>query len=212
MVAASLVAAGLAIAVHAPPAAACSCAVAEGPELLGFADVAFTGTLEAVDGPADPTTSMDAIAYGFAIDTVYKGTTEAEAVVYSANNSASCGLEGLTVGAQYVVFATRIATEEEASFLPGSEVGALTSGLCSGTAELAAAGPPAFLGAGRPPAGEPAETPSGAEAAPATGADDGDGGGAPVVPIVLGVAAVGAIGAGAFALTRRRRPATDPTA
>jgi hypothetical protein len=207
LVAGSLVAAGLAIAVHAQPAAACSCAVAEGPELLGFADVAFTGTLEATDGPADPASSMDAIAYDFSVEAVYKGTAEADALVYSANNSASCGLEGLTVGARYLVFATRIATEEEASFLPGSEVGALTSGLCSGTAELTAEGPPAFLGSGRPPAGqpagEPAEAPTGGEAAPATGSP-GDDGGVPVVPIALGAVAVAAIGVGTFAWTRRR--------
>jgi hypothetical protein len=199
MIVTSVVAAGLALAVHAPPASACSCAVAEGPELLGFADVAFVGTLAEMDGPADPASSMDAIAYAFDVDTVYKGTADAQALVYSANNSASCGLEGLTVGARYVVFATRIATEEDASFLPGSQVGGLTSGLCSGTAEIGAEGPPAFLGGGRPPAGEPAESPAGEASSPSSGDD-----GAPVAPIAIGVAAVAGIGAAAFALTRRR--------
>jgi hypothetical protein len=205
MLVTSLAIGGLALAVHAPPASACSCAVAEGPELLGFADVAFTGTLDVVDGPADPLTSTEAVAYTFTVDTVYQGATESDTLVYSANNSASCGLEGLEVGARYLVFATTISTEEEASFLPGSEVGALTSGLCSGTAEVGAEGPPAFLGTGRPPAGEPAASP---DAAPLDDADD-DGGGVPAVPIALGVVAVAAIGVGALALTRRRGAATS---
>jgi hypothetical protein len=210
MLVTSLVVGGLALAVHAPPASACSCAVAEGPELLGFADVAFTGTLESMDGPADPLTSTEAVAYTFAVDAVYQGSTGPDVLVYSANNSASCGLEGMTVGARYVVFATTIATEEEASFLPGSQVGALTSGLCSGTAEVGAEGPPAFLGAGRPPAGAPAETPveeTPVEETPeASAGDDGDGGSGWILPVSLGAGAVVLVGVavGAFAFTRRR--------
>jgi hypothetical protein len=204
MLVTSLAVGGFAIAVHAPPASACSCLVTEGAEQFGFADVAFSGTLEEVDSPADPTTSLDAVSYGFSVDTVYKGSTDSEAVVYSANNSASCGLEGLVVGSRYVVYATVIRFDEEAAALPGSARGGLTSGLCSGTAEVDAEGVPAFLGAGRPPTdAPPANTPSAAD-------DDGTGW---IVPTVIGVGAVAVIGAGAFAFTRRgRRGAADPVA
>ena len=134
---------------------------------------------------------------------MYKGSTDSEAVVYSANNSASCGLEGLVVGSRYVVYATVIRSDEEAAALPGSARGGLTSGLCSGTAEVAGEGVPAFLGAGRPPTdAPPAETPSAA-------VEDDDGTGW-IVPAGVGVAAVALIGADAFAFTRRgRRGAAD---
>ncbi len=205
MLVASLAVGGLAIAVHAPPAFACSCAVMEGPEQLGFADVAFSGTLDAVDGPADPLTSLDAVVYGFSVDTVFKGSTDSEAVVFSANNSASCGLEGMVVGARYVVFANVIRTDDDAAALPGSARGGLTSGLCSGTAEVGADGVPAFLGAGRPPTD--AAPPSTPGAAPAD--DGGDGGAGWVLPTAIGVGAVAAIGLGALAFTRRRRPSLE---
>jgi hypothetical protein len=105
----------------------------------------------------------------------------------------------MTEGARYVVFATTIRTTEEASALPGSEVGGLTSGLCSGTAELGPDGPPVFLGAGRPPTGAPTATPT-----PSDDSDDGLPGW--VLPTAVGAGLVALAAVGAFVVARRRRP------
>jgi hypothetical protein len=185
---------GLALATHASPAAACSCAVVEGTEQLGLADLVFAGTLDAVDGPAELETSTEAVFYRFTVDEVFKGSTTSDATVASAASSASCGLSGMTVGARYVVFATVLHTEEEARALPGASAGELSGSLCGGTAELGPDGPPAFLGQGRLPS----------DAGQGTPGDDGDGGSSWVVPVLVGLGALAAAGAGGLFLARRR--------
>ncbi|MDP3890956.1 hypothetical protein [Nocardioides sp.] len=105
------------------PAFACSCAD-EGPrKLADRADVVLTGTLvdieEAADAAGDTTYLVD-------VDRLYKGPDVAGSVeVLSASSGAACGLEGMTLEEDYVLFLQR-----------SNEV--YRADLCGGTAPAAA--------------------------------------------------------------------------
>ena len=123
---------------------ACSCVPGTPRDHVDWADVVFTGALMTVDPPPRRAvmSSTDPNTYTFSVTRALEGEVGSSAVVESAMSGASCGLEGLAVGREYVVFATR-------------HQGRLSSGLCSGTQE---AGPALvervaeITGAAEPPA------------------------------------------------------------
>ena len=106
------------------PAWACSCAEVTTAQAVDRADVVVRATLEGVDEPrgfTEPTTGAPARSYRFTVARVYEGSAPVTARVGSAKDGASCGMEGLVPGREYVVFAqTRGDT--------------LVAGLCGGTA------------------------------------------------------------------------------
>jgi hypothetical protein len=119
---------GLVLLVPAPPASACSC-VAGGPaDYADWADAVFLGTL--IDPPVDPPAdapapaSSDPAVYTFEVETVFEGEVGATAAVESARFGASCGLEGLRVGARYLMFTQvgRRADELSATLCGGSQL------------------------------------------------------------------------------------------
>ena len=169
------------VAVTATAAHACSCAMASPRAYVAGADVVFTGTLVQVDPrPRRPVMSSgDPATYHFDVHEVLKGEVPANARVTSAVDGASCGLEGMAVDREYVVYANG---DDE-----------LTANLCGGTS---AAGPAAVQRVERltGPAREPA-------AAASYPADDGGPG---VGWVLVGAAGLVAAGAAALALRRRR--------
>ncbi|HEU5036380.1 MAG TPA: hypothetical protein VFT70_05210 [Nocardioides sp.] len=112
------------------PAAAhaCSCAAGSPKQYAQWADVVFTGTLTEVEPPPRRLlmSSGDPATYHFDVDAVLKGDVPSNAQVTSAVSGASCGLEGMHVYREYVVYANR-----------GHE---LTANLCGGTAPVGPAG------------------------------------------------------------------------
>ncbi|NNM46086.1 hypothetical protein [Knoellia koreensis] len=109
---------------------ACSCAALTPAQAVAKADVVFRGTLTGVeDVPSGPVlTSKDPVNYTFTVGTAYQGSVERVAVVQSPRSGASCGLEGMEPGREYVVF--------------GESKGAGTlAELCGGTATAT----PAFV-------------------------------------------------------------------
>jgi hypothetical protein len=114
--------ASLALAINATPAAACTCEMQTSVRHAARADVVFTGRLleidEGVRGVVRST--MDPVTYRFEVARVYKGAVPQNASVVSPADGASCGLEGMNVGARYTVFAQ-------------ADAGSLRSGLCGGT-------------------------------------------------------------------------------
>ena len=85
------------------------------------------------------------MTYRFAVGEVFRGRAATTTWVRSAASGASCGLEGLEPGREYVVFAQ-------------ARGDALWAGLCDGTAEATGdlvAGVEQVSGTGRPP-GQPA--------------------------------------------------------
>ncbi|WP_243059692.1 hypothetical protein [Nocardioides sp. SR21] len=119
---------------------ACDCASAPVPERLGRADVVFVGALME-STPGQRRSSLDPTSYSFSVGRVIQGRASSFEVVESAWSGASCGLENMEVGREYVVFATRDQDDQDV----------LVSGLCSGTQQAdpayvaevaAAAGPP----------------------------------------------------------------------
>ena len=116
-----LVALGLVVVVDAP-AQACTCLIGTPQQRLDRADAVFTGTLTGVGlpPPGDVVASVDPVTYRFDVATVYAGEVDATTVITSPRLGASCGLERMRVGTDYLVFATL-------------QRGVLTSWLCSGT-------------------------------------------------------------------------------
>ncbi|GAA4374669.1 hypothetical protein [Nocardioides caricicola] len=107
---------------------ACSCAPGTTRDYVAWADVVFAGALMEVEPPPRRSvmSSSDPNTYSFSVTRSLEGQVGAFAVVESAMSGASCGLEGMQVGREYVVFATY-------------HRGGLVSGLCSGTQEAAPA-------------------------------------------------------------------------
>ena len=109
------------------PAWACSCASPTTAQSVARADVVLRGTLADTDGPSRMSrlrSSEDPVQYTFTVAEVYKGNAAATTYVSSAASGASCGLEGLEPGREYVVFA----------LVRGD---GLQAGLCGGTAPAA---------------------------------------------------------------------------
>ena len=108
----------------APTAGACSCASLTDQQAFDAADAVFVATLaeiEDLDGSLAVAT--------FAVDDVYKGRARQTQLVYTPPVADPCDLE-LTVGLDYVVFATVIdGTENDPRF----PIGDLKAGFCDGS-------------------------------------------------------------------------------
>ncbi|MDF1605043.1 hypothetical protein [Nocardioides sp. YIM 152315] len=120
-----LVPVGLGLVALTPTALyACSCAAAGPRQLVDHADAVFVGTLAEIEvPPADGdavVSSTDPVTYHFDVDRVLEGGVGATVDVASVRSGASCGLEGMREGREYVVFATTTGP-------------ALEAGLCGGT-------------------------------------------------------------------------------
>lgn len=89
-------------------ALACSCAEADTEVLLGYVDTVAVGELTAIEAPPDRADgaidSGDLVTYTATVQTVLKGAPDNPLVFRSAAQGASCGLEGMTVGREYVFF------------------------------------------------------------------------------------------------------------
>jgi hypothetical protein len=101
---------------------ACSCVVGAPSDYVEWADAVFVGTLAEMEPPPRRAimSSSDPNTYTFLVTRVLEGEVDATTTVESAMSGASCGLEGMQVGREYVVFAT-------------DDNGVLESGLCGGT-------------------------------------------------------------------------------
>lgn len=180
----------------APPAAlACSCAEPDTEQLLGYADTVAVGELTAIEPPparADGNfDSSDRVTYTASVETVLKGDPDQPLVFRSASHGASCGLEGMQVGQDYVFF-----------------VRDGESTLCDGTAratEQLIAEVEAVTGPGQPvaaPTSDP-DTVTVSEASPTTDHDSGSG---HLVWVSTGVAALILVVLGGLIWRRRSTP------
>lgn len=89
-------------------ALACSCASADTEQLLGYVDTVAVGELTAVEPPptrADGSfSSDDRVTYTATLEAVFKGDPDDLLTFQSASHGASCGLENMRVGYDYVFF------------------------------------------------------------------------------------------------------------
>lgn len=110
------------------PASACSCSDGSTEDHVAWADVVFHGTLVEVDqtNPGDPdvVSSGDPTLYTFEVARTFAGDA-GDGVVESARSGASCGLEGMKLDQEYVVFAETTQDGDPAG---------LAANLCGGTA------------------------------------------------------------------------------
>jgi hypothetical protein len=153
----TLLSTALALGTGGRAAWACSCAALTEAEYADMADVVFAGTLERIETPeGDDWSSMDPETYVFVIDLVFKGEAAEVQNVVTARDGASCGLEGMAPGSQYVVYAS---TDSRGG--PQGQPGDLYSGLCTGTGPWDGSAAPAGLtGPGAAPATEPSPVPT----------------------------------------------------
>lgn len=187
---------------------ACSCAQSGVADHVERADVVVRGVVEdrqeARGGRVR--SSADPVTYTVSVAETLKGETDASLDVMSVASGASCGLENIRLGEEYLVFASRDAHLGWG----GTDERALWANLCGGTApatpELVAAVTAATAGAGPGPSDRPSDVPTAAPAGQAgdtaTPAPDGDPG-RRTWPWLLG--AVAALGAGAAGVVLRRR-------
>ena len=176
------------------PAWACSCASPTTAQSVGRADVVLRGTLADVDESAglnEPSSGARAVSYRFAVSEVFRGAASATTWVGSAADGASCGLEGLEAGREYVVFAQERGDR-------------LWAGLCDGTATATSdlvADVEAVTGSGHPPVRadvvDPAAQPPGAVAPAREGAW--------LVPLVGGLALALVLGVALWVVVLRGR-------
>jgi len=129
------------VALNPRPAAACSCTGITTATALRQADVAFLGTVAALDSVSRPKPGRTDIR--FQVTRVYKGTVYRSQLVASPRESFECGLSP-QVGSSWVIFAV-LGVEGTGD----DAVNRLRSGLCSGNIPGGAA--PALLGPGRAP-------------------------------------------------------------
>lgn len=196
LLAALVAATGLVLAAPAP-AFACSCAGGGATQFVKWADVVVVGEVTGITPPPEREvmSSGDPATYAVAVDRVLAGQAGATVEVLSAVSGASCGLEGIEVGRDYVLFASY-------QDIGGEPTEVLWASLCGGTAPASAsfvAEVEAVTGAGSPP--DP--VPTGSEPEPAAGPPAPSGG----VPgwawggiVAATVAAMG----GVLAVRRRR--------
>jgi hypothetical protein len=172
------------LAVHAPPAAACSCLAIDDDEAFSLADAVFTGSAverREADDPMSPTTLV------FDVDHVYKGDVARRQTVRTPSSSAACGVRPSRD--QLLVFASEPGTTRSGSL--DASAGELVAFLCGGTRDLSGASVPTSFGEGRAPPGARSD-------------DEGGHSFAGILAITAGVALVGAV----VAIAVGRRPAT----
>lgn len=89
-------------------ALACSCASADVEVLIGYVDTVAVGELTAVDSPSahadGSVSSNDRVTYAATLQEVFMGDPGNPMTFRSGSNGASCGLEGMRVGQDYVFF------------------------------------------------------------------------------------------------------------
>lgn len=188
--------------IAAAPAHACSCAMGETADHVGWADRVFTGEVLEVQMPGVGSdgvqSSADPVRILIAVDEVFKGELPAETTVVTAASGASCGLEPLPAeGESWLWFAAE------------SERGRLGVGLCGGSspvdertvAEVVAVtgpGTEAVATGEKPSARSQAvsDTGSGRSGADDAGSGDAVPWGVGGVLVVLGVAVAGAAAVG----------------
>jgi hypothetical protein len=115
------------------PAYACSCAYPpDDPELVGLAEVIFTGTVTAdeLDERAQTRTLT------FTVDRVYKGTARSTEVVTTHSSGASCGLE-ISGPGPFLVYADQEQSRLTANLCGGTRAGPVPAGLGSGQTPIA---------------------------------------------------------------------------
>jgi hypothetical protein len=176
------------------PAWACSCASSTVTESVERADVVLLGRLSKSDGPSRvglSPSSDDPWQYTFAVNEVYKGRAAGTTHVVSPASSASCGLEGLLPGRDYIVFAQAQGRELRASLCGGSDLAG--SGLVADVE--------AVTGSGHPPVRAEVVDP----AAPLPGAVAPAREGAWLVPLVGGLALALVLAGLLLAVVRRGR-------
>ncbi|TFE19877.1 hypothetical protein [Cohnella luojiensis] len=129
---------------------ACSCASPESPEQqvreeLEHKSAIFAGTVEKVTPPWFKIlkSSADPVKVTFKVSAVWKGELGRQVIVYTARDSASCGVDDFQVGTEYIVSASLKSKSLE------TNICALTKPLASAEAELA------VLGEGYPPTAKP---------------------------------------------------------
>jgi len=201
VLAAIVAATGLVLAAPAP-AFACSCVAADAPQFVRWADVVVLGEVREITPPpeSEQVGSADPVAYTVAADEVLKGDVGATVEVISARYGASCGLEGIEEGDDYVVFAAY-------QDIGGEPTDELWASLCGGTAPASdsyVAEVEAVTGPGHPP--EPDESPAAVpESANSTSApkSTADSAGIPVWAWAGGAAAL--LGIGGLLVARRRQ-------
>lgn len=166
------------------PAFACSCVMFTPHQYVNNADLVVAGTLTEVEY-APPNSegiisSGDPTKYSVGVVAGYKGTSPEELSFTSARDGASCGVEGLLVGREYVFFLDEVD-------------GAYSANLCNGTARVPEARVAKITGRSSPlPASDPVVIDS---AEPAQNAY-------PLLLPALGAGALVALGIG-FVLWRR---------
>ena len=104
---AALVAGAGLVLVASAPAFACDCATADARHSVKQADLVLVGEVTEVTPPpaAEMMSSSDPATYTLAVDAVFKGASPATLDVLSPVSGASCGLEGVEEGRDYLVFA-----------------------------------------------------------------------------------------------------------
>ncbi len=121
LIAMALVVLGLSVVGGAAPAFACSCARATIQKSADASNVVFRGTLVAITPPAGDTSSTAMTTYAIQARTAYKGAVDYNTEIQSEVSGASCGLEGMEEGTEYVFFATGTAAPYHASLCGGTE-------------------------------------------------------------------------------------------
>ena len=190
------------------PAFACSCVMADTPQFVTWADVVVVGEVTEITPPPERAvmSSGDPATYTVDVDEILKGTSPGTVDVRSAVSGGSCGLEGIEVGREYVVFAAYQDIE-------GKQTEELWASLCGGTtgaSDSKVAEVEAVTGPGHPPA-QPQSDPSTeteAEAETDAGTSDNEkaaatSSGIPVWAWVGSAAAV--LGVGGLLVARRRQ-------
>ena len=108
------------------PAWACSCAQGDADEFARWADVVVVGTVTDREPPPpeEVMSTADPATYTVAVTRVLKGEAAPTTQVLSAISGASCGLEGIEIGAEYVVFAAHDGGELWANGCGGTRLAA----------------------------------------------------------------------------------------
>ena len=180
---------------------ACSCVGGDAEQFTEWADVVFTGTaVDYAPPPEQPMmSSSDPATYTFDVDTVFKGSAAPTTQVRSAWSGASCGLENIEVGTEYVVFAAPQSSR-------GRGNGELWANLCGGTARASqnyVADVEAVTGPGEPPEPAVAEP---AAAEPAAAEETGRSTATTIAIAGGGLLVLGIIGGFVAYVRRDKRP------
>lgn len=194
---AAAVIAGAAVALSPATAYACSCAGATTAQHFDHADVVAAGRLTQVSDPHEVAQGLQEsgrmVEYTIEVSELVKGEAPGTVQVFSTADGAACGLEGMSVGQDYLLYGRGA---------PAAEPGVLFANLCDGTGPLSATALAEVQELAADQGIEPILVPTSSHLA--TGAGEGESSILPPVPVVLagGLALLGAL---TWWLARRRR-------